>query len=256
MNIFINGFSSISTNGIISSQKGIINFNEDETPLSIGRKTVFSKLHTGFGKLNAPDKLAFSAASLVLDGADDINFENTGISLGSTTGSLSTDLRYMESIIDGFPSPAYFQATLPSSPVAEVAIMFKLKGPDRAIVKTKGAGLEAINAAVRLINKKKANNVLVLFINGSDPMDKENQFIKEINNNDPFAIALLISSSSSDKSKKMTIKSNYSSKKNIQADDEVAYFLNLVESLYNSSAFKGTCTIDGITTEIHIEKDI
>lgn len=256
MNIFINGFSSISKEGIISSQKGIIKFNDSETPLSISRKTVFSKLHTGFGKLNVPDKLAFSAAALVLDGLQDTNFENTGISLGSTTGSLSTDLRYMESIMDGFPSPAYFQATLPSSPVAEVAIMFKLKGPDRAIVKTKGAGLEALNSAIRLLEKKKAENVIVLFINGTDPIDENCKFIEDINISNPFAFSLLLSTNLNAYSKEITIKTNYNGNKNIQTDDEEAYFLNLIKSLYNSNSFNNTCSVNGITTEIQIKKDI
>ncbi len=256
MAIYINGYSAITKKGVISSIKTNFTFNEGESPLTIGRKRVYNKLHTGFGKLNPPDKLAFSAASLILDDIEDIDSENTGISLGSTSGSFSTDLRYLESVSDGYPSPAYFQATLPSSPVAEVAILFKLKGPDRSFVSSKGSGIDAILGAERILRLNKASTVLVLFINGTDLQDKNHLFMKKASNSQPFAFGLLLSEDKTEKSLNFGIKSELNTNKNIQDDDEEAYFLKLIESIDTKGSFEGSCNISGKSIELHIEKEI
>lgn len=256
MNVYINGYSAITNHRIISSEKGKIEFEVGESPLSIGRKKVYSKLHTGFGKLNPPDKLAFSAASLILDNISDLDTENTAISMGTSTGSFSTDMRYMESVTEGFPSPAYFQATLPSSPVAEVAILFKLKGPDRTFVSCNGAGIEAINGALRMLMLKKATSVLVLFINGTDEKDFSSTFLSECKIDNPFGFGLLLSTQKVSDSFNFRLKVTSKVNKNIQDDDEVAYFLKLINCLYSTGAFSETCSINRTTTEIQIKKEI
>lgn len=255
MSLYINGYSAITHNGIISSAKDNMNFAEEESPLTLGRKAVYSKLHTGFGKLSPADKLAFSAASLILD-TDNFTIDSSaGISLGTTVGSLSTDMRYMESVAEGYPSPSYFQATLPSSPVAEVAIMFKLKGPDRAFSSVKGAGIEAFSGAERLIKSGKAENVLLLFINGIDPKDLNSSFKNDLYYSKPFAFGLLISKEPLEASFKIDYKSEYSIKKKQQDEDEESYFLKLIEALSLKENFKGTCYCNGITIDIKIEKE-
>lgn len=256
MDIYLNGYSSLTSNGVISSIKENFSFDDGESPITIGRKRVFDKIHTGFGKLNPPDKLAFSVASLILDCDIEIDSENTGISLGSTTGSFSTDLRYMESVAEGFPSPAYFQATLPSSPVAEVAILFKLKGPDRSFVSTKGAGIDAILGAERILKLKKASSVLVIFINGTDTQDKNHPFINKTFSKQPFGFGLLLSSKKIEKSLNFIIKSDFYTNKNIQDDDEEAYFLKLIENIDKTGTFNGSCNINKKSIELHIKKEI
>lgn len=256
MKIYLNGFSAITKEGLFSSTTGHMPFDQDETQLTFSRKKVYKKLHTGFGKLNPPDKLAFSVASLILDNLTDLDTENTAISLGTVTGSFSTDVRYMESVADGYPSPAYFQATLPSSPVAEVAILFKLKGPDRAFVSRMGAGIEAINGAQRLLLKKKATSVLVLFINGIDTVDLNNNLICNYNISDPFAFALLLSANKMEQSFEFNISNRKDDNKSEKCEDEVAYFLKLINDLYSSQSFNKEITVNKNTTNILIKKEI
>lgn len=255
MNLYINGFSSITKKGMLSSLKGKIDFLNNETPLTIGRKSVYSKLHTGFGKLNPPDKLAFSAASLILDNIENLDKENTGIVLGTLSGSASTDFRYIESIKEGFPSPAYFQATLPSSPVAEVAILFKLKGPDRIFSSSNGSGIEALNGAIRLLVLNKATSVLVLFINGIDSCDSSNPLLKEVNK-EPFAFGLLISTQKNETSLNFTFQSSYGgNNKKVDSEVEVAYFNKLINDLYSTGNFNTSCNNGKLIMNIQIKKE-
>ena len=170
MNCYITSFGLLDNEGIYSNNTTPTSWRDDQSgPLSVDRAQVFEKPHMGFGKLCAPDKLAFSAASLALAKAtlpDDRS--RIGICVATMTGSLSTDMAYMTSIAQGVPAPALFAATLPSTPVAEIAIMHKLTGPDRVFCGINGPA-DALDAAERLILLKKAAYVVCVAISdGSD----------------------------------------------------------------------------------------
>ena len=139
--IFIESFSSLTAEGI-TEPSGMRGWDSGQKgPQDVRREQVLNKPYVNFGKLMLPDKLAFCAASAVLSNCEPANPETTAITLGICAGSLSTDLRYMESVLAGFPSPAIFSATLPSSAIANVAIYFGIKGPNRVIAGNSGSGL-------------------------------------------------------------------------------------------------------------------
>ena len=98
----------------------------------IGRQEVYSQPYRGFGKLAPVDKLAFSAASLALETSKK-HTTNTAIVLSTTRGSYTRDQEYWHSVQEGFARPALFSATLPSSPIAEIAINFHLTGANRVL---------------------------------------------------------------------------------------------------------------------------
>ncbi len=77
----------------------------------------------------------------------------------------------MESMLSGFPSPAIFSATLPSSAIADIAIYFGLKGPNRVIAGNAASGLTAFDLAVSLIETGKAACVLSLSVNAVEAAD-------------------------------------------------------------------------------------
>jgi len=123
-------FSHIDKDKIVSP----LGETQRKKPLiELSREEVYSQKHLVFGKLSFTDKLAFSAAAIAIENAKIENPEECGILINTNIGSYFRDCEFMQSIRDENPSPALFSATLPSSPIAEIAITFGLKGPDKVI---------------------------------------------------------------------------------------------------------------------------
>jgi hypothetical protein len=169
---FLQGWAALNKNGIYSARDGFRPWEKNQKGAwDVRRAQVHDKPFTSFGKLQIADRLAFGAASLALSDIPADNLSDTGISMGSAFGSLSTDIGYMQSVVSGFPRPAYFSATLPSSPVAEIAIHFGLKGANRVIVGGACPGLNALDCAFSILNRKKARRMLVLNVCAMDEKD-------------------------------------------------------------------------------------
>ncbi len=164
LSAYVHGFAGLIPEGILTA-KGIAPWGADQKGAAdVKRSQVYEKPHTGFGKLQPTDKIAFGAASLACRAAGEFDGRSTGVCLGSAFGSFSTDMRYMESVLSGFPRPALFSATLPSSPVAETAIMFGLKGPNRVFVDSGMPGLTALEASLRILKHGAAENMLAIMV--------------------------------------------------------------------------------------------
>jgi 3-oxoacyl-(acyl-carrier-protein) synthase len=180
-NIILNG---ISAEGIITesfsyidkskivSPKGCV---KREKPLSqISREEVYSQKHPAFGKLAFADKLAFCAAAVAIETATYRNPTECGILLLTNIGSFMRDKEFMRTITDGAASPAYFSATLPSSPIAEIAIVFGLKGANKIIF----SGYDLAIQTTKLMLKE-CNEMLFVEINiPKDCVQIENSFAK------------------------------------------------------------------------------
>lgn len=102
----------------------------------IPRESVYDEPYRPFGKMGNAEKLLFSTTALALKNCDIP--ESSGIVLVTPKGSLETDRAYMKTLREEFPSPALFAATLPSAPIAELAIPFTLRGPNRVIADDRG----------------------------------------------------------------------------------------------------------------------
>jgi hypothetical protein len=190
--LYINGCGAVTSDGIYSATSHKL-WDSTQTSLdSIRRDQVLSTPLPLFGKLCFPDKLAFSAASLALEGITELPQERSGISIAVPYGSLSTDMFFMESVLGPLPSPAYFSATLPSSTIADIAILHKLKGPDRVFCGGNSPVFDALVAASDLISSGKASVVLFCAVWAIDPSNRA-----KLNNTtliDDAAFALLLSS--------------------------------------------------------------
>jgi|GEM_PF-2870992 len=128
--IITKSFSHIDKHEIVSP-KGAV---KREKPLfEISREEVYSQKHPVFGKLAFADRLAFGAAALAIENGKIENPINCAIVLLTNIGSFMRDKEFMETLNQNCPSPAYFSATLASSPIAEIAITFGLKGADKVI---------------------------------------------------------------------------------------------------------------------------
>jgi hypothetical protein len=192
--IYLSSFSAILEEGIYDDS-GLKNWDKDQIgPQDIKREQVLNKPYLNFGKLSLADKLAFSAASLSLTKSDYVNKENMGICLGISTGSFSTDCRYIETVISGFPSPSIFSATLPSSSITDVAIYFGIKGPNRVCANGLDSGITAFELAINLIEFGKTDSVLILIVNSIESVDKNIPLIlPEIPKNN-FAFSFILTS--------------------------------------------------------------
>jgi hypothetical protein len=169
---YIHSFASLHPSGMYSP-RGHCPWNADQHgPEDVQRSQVLDRPYPGFGKLSVADRLAFSVASLLLGAYGPLTGDGCGICLGNATGSLSVDLRYWESVIAGFPSPGFFAATLPSSPISDIAIYYGCKGPNRVIAGNKASGIHALVEALTMLRLKKAAEMLVVSLYALDPCDR------------------------------------------------------------------------------------
>ena len=94
-----------------------------------------ARLGQRFGRLDLQSQLALLAvASLEIDFTAFAS-GRVGIIFAASAGSLSTDVNFWAGRHGvGGPSPTLFAYTLPSAAVGEIAIHFKLTGPDLCFV--------------------------------------------------------------------------------------------------------------------------
>jgi hypothetical protein len=138
----------------------------------------------------------------------------------------------MESVIAGFPSPAVFSATLPSSAIADIAIFYGLKGPNRVIAGNGASGLTALELAVSLLQTKKASTVLSLCVNAVDVQDAASPLFGGPTTASNSAFALLLSLQPGNGGTAMRLSASFSAapKEGAPARDEL-YFTELIRLL-------------------------
>jgi hypothetical protein len=169
--LFVEGFASLTAEGICS-RTGLLPWEPDQQgPVDVRRSQVLNAPLPSFGKLMLPDKLAFGVVSVLVTNSGITLDESIGVCMENPCGSLSTDLRYAESVASGTPSPALFSATLPSSAVSEITIFYKLRGPNRVLAGKDTGGLACLDAAARLIASRKAQRMLVVLVRALDAQD-------------------------------------------------------------------------------------
>lgn len=94
-----------------------------------------ARLGQRFGRLDLQSRLALLAVASLQINFDDLPRDRVGICLAASAGSLSTDVNYWNGRNGvGGPSPTLFAYTLPSAAVGEVAIHFRLTGPNLCFV--------------------------------------------------------------------------------------------------------------------------
>ena len=227
----IRNFAALHSSGIYSG--GVfMPWESDQTgPREVKRAQVLSAPYLQFGKLNTPDKLVFSAASLALSGERQSDGEQIGIALGIPSGSLSTDLDYSDSILNGFPSPALFSATLPSSPIADVAIFFGIKGPDRVFSGGDSCGLATLDAAGAMLATGAVSKVLCIIVWESFADTGRYSFLSGMDQTHDCAVAFLCTKKEnvySGATLKLELGGNRTDKTGIQ---EQELFMNIIHAL-------------------------
>jgi 3-oxoacyl-(acyl-carrier-protein) synthase len=94
-----------------------------------------AKMGSRFGRMDLLSQLALlSVESLGID-FEPYDRSRIGVCISVTAGSLATDIDYWKGRNDvGGPSPTLFAYTLPSSAIGEIAIRYRLTGPNLCFV--------------------------------------------------------------------------------------------------------------------------
>lgn len=255
--LYIQGFSALHSTGIYSGSKGRVEWTGDQSgPADVVRSQVIDSPFPGFGKMFLSEKLAFCAASLIFSDGPDFDGIRTGISLGTMFGSFSIDQRYMKSIDSGFPSPAYFSATLPSSPVAEASINFKIKGPVRVVVGGGATGICALDLSARLMRQGKADKMLLIIIEAVEPGDAESGYLSSRRPAGISSYGFLLSSAPDSKKMNRILTLKGSLKKNTLAKrGGEPYFFELIDALNKNEGIGTHIVSDEFDGTLYLEKE-
>jgi hypothetical protein len=139
---------------------------QQQGPRDMHREQAVHQPHRSFGKLTLVEKLCFAVAAHLRGETDSLPNHSTALILATTSGSVAVDTEFNRSIADGYPSPALFSATLPSSPLTEIAIFHKITGPNRTICQSHGALVAALRSALLLLGHRKASSALLCYEEG------------------------------------------------------------------------------------------
>ena len=126
-----------------------------------------ARLGQRFGRLDLASQLALLAVETMGVNFDAMPHERTGICLAAAAGSLSTDVAFWNGRdAVGGPSPTLFAYTLPSAAIGEIAIHYRLRGPNLCFVGESGG---AMDAAEELIDQGEAEGCVCVFVNVVSP---------------------------------------------------------------------------------------
>lgn len=161
-----------SLKDVQSSFKKISLFDTEELEVNTGGEVMSFDPKTILPNLNTRDFdratiLLNSAAKLALDDGnykiDETNSPQTGVSVGTTFGSLYSISEFdKESVKDGpkFANPTVFTSTVGNSPASRIAIIFKIKGLNATISTGMSAGLDALDYAISQIRLGRADTMI------------------------------------------------------------------------------------------------
>jgi len=122
----------------------------------------------GLIDLDRATTLLSSATKFALEDSQidisNINFPTTGISVGTTFGSLNSLSKFdRQSLEEGpnFVNASRFPNTVVNSPASRVAIRYGIKGPNSTISTGFCAAIDALDYAIHCVNSNRADRIIV-----------------------------------------------------------------------------------------------
>jgi hypothetical protein len=101
-------------------------------------------------------------AALVDGDLASIDGDEVAVVFGTTYGCHAVNEEYERGRLKGAPSPRLFTYTLPSSPTGEISIHYRLRGPCLTFASGGTAWLDALDAGLRLLRRRRARRVVVV----------------------------------------------------------------------------------------------
>jgi 3-oxoacyl-(acyl-carrier-protein) synthase len=94
-----------------------------------------AKMGSRFGRMDLLSQLALLSVELLGINFETMDSSRVGVCLAVSAGSLPTDIEFWKGRKEvGGPSPTLFAYTLPSSAIGEIAIRYRLTGPNLCFV--------------------------------------------------------------------------------------------------------------------------
>ena len=126
-----------------------------------------ARLGQRFGRLDLQSQLALLAVAGLNINFDELARDRIGICLAASAGSLSTDVNFWNGRTGvGGPSPTLFAYTLPSAAVGEVAIHFRLTGPNLCFV---GDDQIVLTEAAEMLRRGEADACVCIYCEAITP---------------------------------------------------------------------------------------
>ncbi len=173
MKIYITAFGYIDSTGFgdIASHRswadiGVDNFAQCHW------KQLFDSPFDRFGRLDTFSKHVVAAVELLglTMPCDDVKDNDTAIYVGTEFGSYQVDQQFYKSITQpGGASPKLFSYTLPSTAIGEVAIRYKITGPNLCVSAGKSSGLVALWQSAELLKTRQVSSCITIVSNAGSP---------------------------------------------------------------------------------------
>src|SRR6266704_861319 len=94
-----------------------------------------AKMGSRFGRMDLLSQLALLCVESLRVDFEILNRSRIGVCMSVSAGSLTTDIDYWNGRNEvGGPSPTLFAYTLPSSAIGEIAIRYRITGPNLGFV--------------------------------------------------------------------------------------------------------------------------
>jgi hypothetical protein len=255
--LFLDAFAALLPSGMYSPRGRVPWLDGQTGPQDVLREQVLDKPYPGFGKLQIADRLSFAAAALLFSHYENCAGDETGITLGIPAGSFSTDLRYLETVESGFPSPAIFSATLPSSAIADIAIYFGIKGPDRVFAGAGTSGLCAFDQGVLMLQNQKASTMLVVSAHAVEPQHMRSPLLPAYAAGENCVYAFLLTRKKRPSGLHFRIDTLFGpGEKSLPVQPGESYFDKLVDLLLKNQNGAISFATDDYCGHISIEKDL
>jgi hypothetical protein len=120
-----------------------------------------ARLGQRFGRLDLQSQLALLAVASLKINFDEFARDRVAVCLAASAGSLSTDVNFWQGRNGaGGPSPTLFAYTLPSAAAGEIAIYFRLTGPNLCFV---GDDKNLLVEAADFIQRGEADGCVCVF---------------------------------------------------------------------------------------------
>jgi 3-oxoacyl-(acyl-carrier-protein) synthase len=128
-----------------------------------GDDVLTARLGTRFGRMDLMSQLALLAVESLKINFDELPKDRVAICLAAGAGSLSTDVEYWKGRdTAGGLSPTLFTYTLPSAAIGEIAIRFRMTGPNLCFV---GGAKNVLPEAMDLIQRGEADGCVCVSAN-------------------------------------------------------------------------------------------
>jgi 3-oxoacyl-(acyl-carrier-protein) synthase len=130
-----------------------------------------AKLGSRFGRMDLLSQLAVLSVEWLGIDFETMEPDRVGVCMAVTAGSLSTDIEYWKGRNDlGGPSPTLFAYTLPSSAIGEIAIRYRLTGPNLCLV---GSDAILLSEARDMILRGEVDSCVCIACNAITPAASE-----------------------------------------------------------------------------------